>query len=161
MLSTNVRMKELTQITWHQLPAEEATGLLGVDVVTGLAADEVARRQKEFGRNRVTAKRGTPAWLKFLRQFNQPLVYTLLAAVGGTAFLGEWVDSSVIFGVVVINAIFGFLQEAKAEQAIDSVSRLVATENSPKKANEERFPVGLYLKVVFKPQARENLATAQ
>jgi len=44
--------------------------LLGVEVATGLAADEVARRQKEYGPNRSTARRGTPAWLKFLRQFN-------------------------------------------------------------------------------------------
>jgi cation-transporting ATPase F len=70
-----------------------------VTSATGLSAEEVQRRQNESGPNRVTARRGIPAWLKFLRQFNQPLVYILLVAVGVTAFLGEWVDSSVILGV--------------------------------------------------------------
>jgi Ca2+-transporting ATPase len=66
--------------------------------------------------------------LKFVQQFNQPLVYILLLAGGVAALLGEWVDSSVIFGVVVINAVVGFFQEAKAEKAIDALARLVVTE---------------------------------
>jgi Ca2+-transporting ATPase len=97
---------------------------------TGLSGDEAARRRKDFGPNRVTARRGTPAWMKFLRQFNQPLVYILLFAVGVTAFLGEWVDSSVIFGVVFINAMVGFLQEAKAEKAIEALAKMVTTETT-------------------------------
>jgi len=121
-------MNDTTPKSWHHVHSAEVLRLLGVDVATGLAADEVARRQKEYGANRVTARRGTSAWLKFLRQFNQPLVYILIAAVGVTAFLGEWVDSAVIFGVVVINAIFGFLQEAKAEKAIEALAQMVVTE---------------------------------
>lgn len=93
------------------------------------------RRQKESGPNRVTARRGIPPWLKFLKQFNQPLVYILLVAVGVTAFLGEWVDSSVIFGVVLINAIVGFLQEAKAEKAIEALAKMVATETTVRRDN--------------------------
>ena len=119
-----------TDQAWHQLPAAEVTKLLSVDSSSGLSAEEVLRRQKEFGPNRVTARRGTPAWLQFLHQFNQPLVYILLLAVGVTAFLGEWVDSSVIFGVVFINAIVGFLQEAKAEKAIEALAKMVATETT-------------------------------
>ena len=123
-------MKKLTDKGWHQLRAEEVVQLLDVNLSAGLSETEVARRQKEFGPNRVTARRGTPAWVKFLRQFNQPLVYILLLAVGVTAFLGEWVDSSVIFGVVIINAIVGFLQEAKAEKAIEALAKMVATETN-------------------------------
>jgi len=104
-------MEKLKDKVWHQLPASEVTQFLDVNLATGLSADEVRRRQKEHGPNRVTARRGTPTWLKFLKQLSQPLVCILLAAVGVTAFLGEWVDSSVIFGVVFINAIVGFLQE--------------------------------------------------
>ena len=115
---------------WHQLPASEVTQFLDVNLSTGLSADEVRRRQKEHGPNRVTARRGTPTWLKFLKQCNQPLVYILLVAAGVTAFLGEWVDSSVIFGVVFINAIVGFLQEAKAEKAIEALAKMVATETT-------------------------------
>ena len=119
-----------TDNPWHHLPAEEVETLLSVNFSTGLSAEEVQRRQKEFGANRVTARRGTPAWVKFLQQFNQPLVYILLLAVGVTAFLGEWVDSSVIFGVVFMNAIVGFLQEAKAEKAIEALAKMVTTETT-------------------------------
>lgn len=120
----------LTDQAWHQLPVEKVEELLGVNTSTGLAATEVRRRQKEFGPNRVTARRGTPGWIKFLQQFNQPLVYILLIAVAVTAFLGEWVDSSVIFGVVFINAIVGFLQEAKAEKAIDALAKMLPIETT-------------------------------
>ncbi|NOS72603.1 MAG: HAD-IC family P-type ATPase [Verrucomicrobia bacterium] len=123
---------------WHQLPAEGVAKLLGVDFSTGLSAEEVSRRQKGSGPNRVTARRGTPAWIKFLQQFNQPLVYILLVAVGVTAFLGEWVDSSVIFGVVLINAVVGFLQEAKAEKAIEALAKMVATETTVRRENRKQ-----------------------
>ncbi|MBN2200667.1 cation-transporting P-type ATPase [bacterium] len=115
---------------WHQLPFEKVVDALGVNSSTGLAAEEVLRRQKEFGPNRVTARRGTPGWVKFLQQFNQPLVYILLIAVVVTAILREWIDSSVIFGVVLINAIVGYLQEAKAEKAIDALSKMLPVETT-------------------------------
>jgi Ca2+-transporting ATPase len=95
-------MNMLTDKVWHQLPAEEVAEFIAVNLSTGLSAEEVHRRQKEFGPNRVSARRGTPAWLNFLQQFNQPLVYILMLAVGATAFLSEFVDSPVIFGVVLI-----------------------------------------------------------
>ena len=120
----------MTDKVWHQLPAEEVVQALGVNLPTGPSTKEVRHRQKEHGPNRVTARRGTPEWLKFLKQFNQPLVYILLLAAGVTAFLGEWVDSSVIFGVVIFNAIVGFLQEAKDEKAIKALAKMVATETT-------------------------------
>lgn len=123
---------------WHQLQATDIVRLLDVEVQTGLSAAEVARRQKKYGPNRITARRGTPAWVKFLQQFNQPLVYILLVAVGVTAFLGEWVDSAVIFGVVFINAIVGFLQEAKAEKSISALAGLVATETTVRRDGRQQ-----------------------
>ncbi|MEO7799403.1 MAG: cation-transporting P-type ATPase [Opitutaceae bacterium] len=106
-------MNDSAPKAWHHVHFSEVLRLLGVDVATGLAADEVTRRQKEFGPNRVSARRGTPAWLKFLRQLNPPLVYILLVAVGVTASLGERGDAAVMFGGVIIIAIFGFSEEAK------------------------------------------------
>ena len=67
-------MKERNDKPWHRLSVEDVVGILGVKLSSGLSAEEVLRRQKEFGPNRVTARGGTPAWLKFLQQFNQPLV---------------------------------------------------------------------------------------
>jgi cation-transporting P-type ATPase F len=115
---------------WHQLHIDEVVRLLESDLSTGLSAAEVQRRLEEYGPNRVTARHSTPGWVKFLRQFNQPLVYILLLAVSVTAVLGEWVDSSVIFGVVLFNAVVGFLQETKAEKAIEALANMVATETT-------------------------------
>ena len=101
--------------------------MLGTDASSGLGSTEVARRAGRFGPNLVSGKPGTPPWRRFLLQFHQPLVYILLAAVAITAVLGEYVDSSVIFGVVLINAVVGFVQEAKAERAIEALGRMVVT----------------------------------
>ena len=115
---------------WHHLPATEVVQFFEVDLSTGLSAAEVRRRQKEFGPNRVSPPRGTPAWLKFLQQFNQPLIYILLMAVGVTSYLGEWVDASVISGVVIVNAVVGFIQEAKAGKAIEALAKMVTTDTT-------------------------------
>jgi cation-transporting P-type ATPase F len=128
----------LTDKAWHQLPVEKVMEFLGVNSSTGLSAAEVRRRQKEFGPNRITARRGTAGWIKFLQQFNQPLVYILLIAVAVTAFLGEWVDSSVILGVVLINAIVGFLQEAKAEKAIDALAKMLPIETTVRREGRKQ-----------------------
>jgi len=126
---------------WHSITAEEAAHTLGVTVATGLSKAEVKRRQAESGPNKVSARRGTPAWLKFLQQFHQPLVYVMLVAVGVTSFLGEWVDAGVIGAIVVVNAIVGFLQETKAETAIEALAKMVVTEATVRReGKKERVP---------------------
>ena len=115
---------------WHHLPVPGIARLLEVNLSTGLSTAEVARRQIKSGPNRLTAPRANPAWRRFLRQFNEPFVYILLLAVGVTAVLQQWVDSSVIFGVLLVNAIVGFLQEDKAESAVAALAKLVATESN-------------------------------
>jgi cation-transporting ATPase F len=113
---------------WHCLAAGDVCKHFAVDPSVGLSADEVQRRRAKFGPNQMTARRGTPAWLKFLQQFNQALVYILLAATAVSAALGEFVDAAVIFGVVFVNAVVGFIQESKAEKAIGALAKMVRTE---------------------------------
>jgi len=131
-------MKKSDPTHWHQAPRSEILQLLGVELASGLSDEEVARRREEFGPNRVDARRATPAWLRFLQQFHQPLVYVLLAAGAVTALLGEWVDSSVIFGVVLIGAVIGFFQESKAEKAIEALTRLVVTETTVRREGRKQ-----------------------
>ena len=100
------------------MSVDDAIKRLEVDIATGLSLDEVQKRRDRYGLNQITPKKGVPLWIHFLLQFNQPLVYILLAATIITLFLKEWVDASVIFGVVFINAIVGFLQESKALKAL-------------------------------------------
>lgn len=94
----------------------------------GLSTTEVIRRQKLYGLNEIKQKRGTHPIIIFLSQFNQPLIYILIAASIITAVLNEWVDSLVIFGVVIVNSIIGFIQESKARKAIESLSKSISKE---------------------------------
>ncbi len=121
-------MQRLENVHWHQLEVTEVARLLEVDLTKGLSQEEVKRRQAKFGLNQMTSRRATPAWVKFLQQFNQALVYILLAATVVSAVLGELVDAAVIFGVVFINAVIGFIQESKAEKAIEALAKMVRTE---------------------------------
>jgi Ca2+-transporting ATPase len=124
----NTAMETLLEKQWHHLPEREVTELLGSHPETGLTAAETVERQRRFGPNEITARPPRSAWVRFLLQFHQPLIYLLLAATAITAVLQEWVDAGVIFGVVLVNAIVGFLQEAKAENAIAALARVVTTE---------------------------------
>jgi len=114
--------------THHDLPVHEVVLLLGTDHVAGLPTAEAHRRLERFGRNELPPATGTPRWLRLLRQMHNPLIYVLLAAAVVTFLLGEYVDTSVILGVVVVNTLVGYLQETKAEAALDALRSLVHTE---------------------------------
>ncbi len=116
-------MDTLLSRHWHHLPQEEVATLLESDSFKGLDTFEVAHRQVHFGPNRLTQKKGRSPLVLFLLQFNQPLVYILLAAAAVTFALQEWVDSGVIFAVVLVNAVIGFVQETKALKAIEALAR--------------------------------------
>ncbi|MCC2869205.1 MAG: cation-transporting P-type ATPase [Candidatus Accumulibacter phosphatis] len=115
-------------ISWHGLPADEAATRLAASFAEGLAETEVASRRAAHGENRITAKPGRGPLLRFALQFVQPLVLVLLLAGVVTAILGEWVDSGVIFGVTLINAVIGFVQEGHAENALAALARSLASE---------------------------------
>jgi Ca2+-transporting ATPase len=129
-------LKELAQQAWHELAAGQVAGQLESDPATGLAQGEVEVRLQQFGPNQVTARKRISEWMRFLLQFHQPLIYILLAATGVTVALGEWVDASVIFGVVFVNAVIGYLQEAKAEKAINALAKMVHTEATVRRGGE-------------------------
>lgn len=128
-------------IAWHRLETQEVIQLLNADPKSGLSADEVKRRRNEFGPNRLSFKRGRSEWVRFLLQFHAPLLYILLAASVVTAILGEWVDSCVIFGVVFLNAVVGYLQESRAEKAIGALAQMVVTETTVRRdGRKQRIP---------------------
>ncbi|RPI60074.1 MAG: cation-transporting P-type ATPase, partial [Planctomycetaceae bacterium] len=130
-------MEDHKEVFWHQLSAEKVVRLLDVDLLTGLADAEVKLRQGKYGPNRLTAQKRRSELVRFLLQFHSALLYILLAAVAITAFLQEWVDASVIFGVVLINAVVGYLQEAKAEKAIEALANMVVTEATVRRNGEK------------------------
>lgn len=125
---TATTTKNLPELQWHSLPVPEVTQHLESNLETGLTLVEAEQRHTSFGANQLVGKPGKTAWMRFLLQFNEPLLYILLAAGVVTAFLQEWVDSGVIFAVTIINALIGFVQESKAENALAALTASVSTE---------------------------------
>ncbi|MGB3532508.1 MAG: cation-transporting P-type ATPase [Microcoleaceae cyanobacterium] len=117
-------------LSYHALSSHEIVEGLASSAENGLTSEEVALRYQQYGKNELQFKPGKPAWLRFLLQFNQPLLYILILAGIVKAFLGSWTNASVIWGVTLINAIIGYIQEAKAEGAIASLAKAVTTETT-------------------------------
>src|SRR5580698_4714361 len=128
-------------IKWHALPVGEVAQKLTVNESTGLGSADVKERQAKYGLNEMTARGGVPGWLRFLRQFNQAVVYILLGATVGCFFLAEYVEAYVILGVVLVNALIGFIQEGRAERAISALSKMMTTEaNVRREGKKVRVP---------------------
>lgn len=127
-----------TPLAWHAQTGEQVAQALAVSCESGLSEAEVAERLSRHGPNLMTEKPGKPAWQRFLEQLMQPLVLVLIGAGLITAALGEWTDSSVIFGVVLANAIIGYWQEAKAEGALAALARSVVTPVTVRRGGHRR-----------------------
>jgi len=121
-------MEKLLGRHWHHLPTDEVIDLLDTDVEKGLDLMEIKHRRESFGDNVLTTKKARGALMMFLLQFHQPLIYILMAAGLITALLQELVDAGVIIGVVLVNAIIGFVQEAKAVKAMEALAKTMVTE---------------------------------
>jgi Ca2+-transporting ATPase len=131
-------VQKLPSQHWHDLPDSEVLAQFGTDRERGLEDSEVRQYQEQFGLNVLTPKKGKSPLLSFLLQFHQPLVYILLGATAITASLQEWVDAGVIFSVVLVNAIIGFVQESKAVRALEALARNMECEAMVIRAGEKK-----------------------
>ncbi|PUD98458.1 MAG: carbonate dehydratase, partial [Candidatus Sedimenticola endophacoides] len=112
-------------LDWFALSAEQAFQESG-SREGGLGAGEVRRRLDEYGPNRLPEAKPRSALVRLLSQFHDVLIYVLLIAGVVTAILQHWLDAGVIFGVVVINAVIGFIQEGKAEDALRAIRQMLS-----------------------------------
>lgn len=119
-------MADDTPAPWHACTAEEAVARLETDPHRGLSSAQAVERRARHGANRLPQARRVPPWQRFLLQFHNPLIYVLLAAGVATVLLEDHVDAAVILGVVMVNAVIGFVQEGKAERALDAVRSMLA-----------------------------------
>jgi magnesium-transporting ATPase (P-type) len=122
---------------WHSMRAGEVLAALGVED-SGLKADQVAERLEEYGPNLLPDPVKMGPFRRFLRQFNNILIFILLAAAVFTAVLGEWIDVGVIFSVVLINAFIGFIQEGKAERAMEAIRGMLSPTATVLRDGEEQ-----------------------
>lgn len=120
-------MKNGTEPAHHSLHAHEVVLLLEADAFRGLRVEEIAGRRQAYGLN-VLPRAARSGFLRSAgHQFNNPLVYVLIAAAIVTMVLGEYVDTGVIVGVVVVNVVIGLIQEVRAEAALEALRSLVPT----------------------------------
>lgn len=110
---------------WHHLDPDDCRKQLEASA-DGLSDQEARTRLEHYGPNRLPEAARRPAWLRLLSQFHNVFIYVLLAAAVIAALLAQWVDTGVILAVVIINALIGFLQEGKAEQAMAAIGKMLA-----------------------------------
>ncbi|HQR53731.1 MAG TPA: HAD-IC family P-type ATPase [Burkholderiales bacterium] len=113
---------------WHALPTDEVMRQLSTSVDKGLDGEEAQRRLQQHGPNRLPEGKKRGPFMRFLSQLNNILVYVLLGAGFVKLMLGLWLDAGIIFGVVLLNALLGFIQEGKAEKALDSIRNMLSAE---------------------------------
>jgi len=126
-------------IAWHAISTDEVVNRLATDSAKGLAPDEAAARLQKYGPNRLPEGRRRGTLSRLLAQFNNVLIYVLLGAGFTKLMLNLWVDASIIFGVVILNAMLGFIQEGKAEKALESIRNMLSAEARTLRGGETRL----------------------
>lgn len=111
--------------SWHHHDADKVLSLLESDK-HGITTDAAQQRLKQFGANHLPRAKGRSAFARLLSQMHNLLIYVLLGAAVLTALLGHWIDFWVILAVVMLNTLIGFVQEGKAEKALDAIKNMLA-----------------------------------
>ncbi|CAG1004057.1 H+-transporting ATPase [Methylophilaceae bacterium] len=123
--STDPRNPSHQQSSWHTLTPEEVGHELKADAC-GLSDIEAVQRIAQYGPNRLAPPKRRGPILRLLMQFHNILLYVMMLAALITALLGHWIDTGVLIAAVVINAIIGFIQEGKAEAALDAIRAMLS-----------------------------------
>ena len=113
-------------IATHAIPLAVLMEDLRTSAATGLSSEEAHRRMECFGPNRIEEVRSSPRWLRFLRQFNEVVVWILIAAAILSGLIGDWPDTLAILAIVLLNCLLGFFQEERAERSLSALRSLAA-----------------------------------
>jgi calcium-translocating P-type ATPase len=124
---------------WHALAINEVLKRLTTSTEKGLDASEASARLQKYGPNRLPEGKKRGPFMRFISQFNNILVYVLLGAGFTKMMLGLWIDAAIILGVVILNGLLGFIQEGKAEKALDSIRNMLSAEARTLRGGETRM----------------------
>ncbi len=128
---------------WHVIAPAEALERLGSDAEAGLTSEEAARRLAESGPNELRRGEKTPAWRMFLGQFNDFMIWVLMAAVAISAAEGQMLEAFAITAILILNGVLGFIQEYRAEQSLEALRQLSApTATVVRGGVEQEVPAG-------------------
>jgi Ca2+-transporting ATPase len=111
---------------WWTLTSESLSSEFHTDTQKGLSSAEVEKRRSEAGYNELVEKKKESAFIKFISQFNDFIVWVLLGAAFISGFLKEWVDAIAIVAIVILNSFIGFFQEFRAEKALAALKKMSA-----------------------------------
>ena len=115
---------------WCALNVQDVSRKLKTNIETGLTDEEAKKRQEQFGKNKLNEAKKTSIIVRFLRQFNDFMIIILLISAGISAGISyfehsnDYIDSIIIAGIVILNAIMGVIQESKAEKSIEALQKL-------------------------------------
>lgn len=118
-------IKRVSTTAWHAVSADEVLKELSSSA-KGLSTHEAQQRLQHYGPNELPPPITVPAWRRFLRHFNDPLIMLLLAAAVVSMLFSHYIDAGVILAVVIINAIIGFVQEGRAEQSLSALRSMLS-----------------------------------
>ncbi|MGH7789381.1 MAG: HAD-IC family P-type ATPase [Candidatus Binatia bacterium] len=138
-METTVPPTTAAPTAWHALAASEVVTRLATDERRGLDANEAASRLARYGPNRLPEGKQRGPLARLLAQFNNILVYVLLAAGFTKLMLGLWVDASIILAVVALNGLLGYVQEGRAEKALDSIRNMLSAAARTVRGGETRM----------------------
>jgi P-type Ca2+ transporter type 2C len=124
---SEVSSENLQQTAWHAMESDEALQRAG-SASEGLSDEAAKQRLEEFGENRLKPPERDGPLVRLLRQFHNILIYILIAAAVITALLSHWIDMGVILAVVFANALIGFIQEGRAEKALEALQDMLSLE---------------------------------
>src|SRR5262249_38823669 len=127
-MSTAANANTANEVAWHAISVDEAAKHLTTDTEKGLDATVPAKRLQKYGPNRLPEGKKWRRFMRLVSQFNNILVYVLLGAGFAKLMLNLWVEAAIIFGVVILNALLGFIQEGKAEKALESIRNMLSEE---------------------------------
>jgi Ca2+-transporting ATPase len=125
------------QTRWYAVPADEVLSRLETSL-DGLSEEEVDTRLEKHGPNIVRSGRETSPWTILRNQIASPLIYILLAAMAVTLAIQHWADAIVIGAVVALNTVIGFVQEYRAENAIQALIGLAAPRATVRRQGREQ-----------------------
>jgi P-type Ca2+ transporter type 2C len=127
----------LAQPQWHAIDVQQTIQDLGTDVHRGLTEAEAAKRLAQYGTNELRKEEGISPLALFFGQFKNTLVVILLVAIALSALVGEVVDAAIIAVIVVFVAVLGFIQEYRAERAIEALKKMLSPTISVLRAGRE------------------------
>lgn len=116
--------KDKTMLRPWALEAKEVSGKLNTSATSGLSHAEAKARLLQYGPNTLVSRKKAGAFSTLIHQFNNPMVFTLLFATAVAFFLGEYLDANAILAIVVLNAVVGFIQENKANNALEELKKM-------------------------------------